>query len=330
MNSTPARGRPFMLVALLICLAGAQSHLVATEPEALRGNVFDVSETRSTTGSMGGCRVTITIVGDDLDDVAAIIRARPTKAIDELDRDLLSTNAATEPLSLPTWRYSSLGRPRTGGLNVTLTLRNPSRRAATIKLIEGTLDLYHPTEANGGIVKIAAAEAKPGTAVKNSTLAKYGIEITYLDEQETSETRSTSTASILDSTEEKRRLDAVADEVARRRAIRELAATSQSETTNLPASRATVTTTAPAGKADRVVRTSLQIKDPNHKLIDALWRDANGAPLRARPSYAGTSSPVRSIFFYDVPSADAELIVFISSDESIRTAPFKVENIVLP
>src|SRR5205085_7133098 len=70
-----------------------------------------------------------------------------------------------------------------GALKTDLRLRNPSRNATVIKLLEGEVELFSPSSANGGVLVIKDILKKPGEPVQNPALKKYGIELIYLTKE---------------------------------------------------------------------------------------------------------------------------------------------------
>jgi hypothetical protein len=345
MPTTPATFRGVYLFAL-ITMSAATSQAVA-DGDLLHGNPSSVEDTRSTFGSTGGCRISVTLVGDNLDSARGVLRTRITRAIDDLDRDLLPV--ASLGADAATARFGWSARLRDGPIMTSFSLRNPSRHATLIKVIEGEVDVFSPNEANEGTVLIADPLAHPGVSFKSPVLEKYGIEIAYVSEEKAAELNRASagqphgasdTFFALDPIDEQRRLDAVAAEVARRRAARELDAAglspastpiippNDSASSMLPPSRATLsTTTSSVGKVSRV---SFQVKDPKHKVIDLVWRDASGKPLRGAGVARYSSDQVRSMILAEPPPRDAQLVIFVASEGAVQTRPFKVETVALP
>ncbi len=327
-------------VALAQCPRGLRAAETTPQPSELRANVISIEDNRASGGRGSSCRVMVNFVGDEVADADGVLSGRVTKALDDLDRDLVVPEAVQpergvrQSLSI-TERWMT-GRPQP---IATLALRNPSRRAATIKVIEGVADLFRPTEANEGLVIVPEPLAHRGVAIKNATLEKYGIELTCLTDEKAAELRRVSGVVANPTREdERRRLEAVAAEVARRRALREqgLAATGMQMVpapATLPPSEAKVTTTEdPAARAhQRVAPTvsfSFQIKDPQHKLVDFRCCDADGNTLGS-PRY-GLWNGWTTLVFAKAPPADAHLVVYVAAPGAIETHRFKVENIALP
>ena len=72
------------------------------------------------------------------------------------------------------------GGPRMQALRTQFRLRSPSRQSGTIKLIEGEIDLFSPTSANGGKLTLPGFTSRASEPIQHPTLKKLGIEAVYL------------------------------------------------------------------------------------------------------------------------------------------------------
>lgn len=172
----------------------------------------DVAEIRGTSSS-GECWVYLNLTGDAAADAHSVHRVRVSVAQDELGRDLIkpaepSSNAAPQPgwvvpsaadeqrrleaVAAEVARRRALREAATGtgpsAASMTaairpsrpmIVLRNPSRHSPTIKLVEGEIDLFTPTEANGGIVRLTDPAAHPGEPAKSAALEAQQIQVVY-------------------------------------------------------------------------------------------------------------------------------------------------------
>jgi hypothetical protein len=344
MKTIPVRS--VILVCAVIATLNSRGENASTPPEPLRANATNVEDRRVSDRSfaLAGCRVTLTLLGDDLDRQGDILRATPTVATDDLGRDLLpeSTTANQPGTGL---RYSLADGNRPGPLSATITLRNPSRRAMSIKTLEANIVLYHPTEANGGVIKLPGVVSQQGEVLKSEALNTYGIELTYLSDQNARElmrSRRVDVLSLSSAEGDQRRFEAVAAEVSRRRAIRErAAATGQIEsplpdattTTNLPVAPPPRPTTSPSAATNspaRGTQIAFEVKDPRHKFIAFAWRDAAGQPLKVVPGPTYGMGSLQTMIATEPLPADAQLFVYVASDEAVREHLLKVEGIALP
>jgi hypothetical protein len=128
-----------MFVAFCALSVVAASVRAENSTPTLRANVDQVDDDRTTTGSRTSCRLTLTLLGDATTDFTGWLRIRLLKATDDLDRDLVPKSNSTYD------RYASafLRVPSMPNLPLhgSVRLKNPSRRAETIKLIEAVAEL---------------------------------------------------------------------------------------------------------------------------------------------------------------------------------------------
>lgn len=110
-----------------------------------RVNVSKVSESRSTEDSYFGNRteIGITVSGDEVRRHKFVRVSKITKATDDQDFDLIGEKDFTD--------YAEI---EGNSASLTMYLLNASRKAETIKEVTGSLTLFAPTEANGGIIKV--------------------------------------------------------------------------------------------------------------------------------------------------------------------------------
>ena len=110
-----------------------------------RVNVTKVSESRSTEDSYFGNRteIGISVSGDEVRRHKFVRVSKITKATDDQDFDLIGEKDYTD--------YAEI---EGNSASLTMYLLNASRKAETIKEVTGSLTLFAPTEANGGIIKV--------------------------------------------------------------------------------------------------------------------------------------------------------------------------------
>jgi len=72
----------------------------------------------------------------------------------------------------------------------------------------------------------------------------------------------------------------------------------------------------------------LYVKDPQKRVLGLKFVDGAGNALKSRQSWS--SNEFRSTDFEAAPPADAQLIIQLATPESVKSYPFKVENIPLP
>ena len=145
--------------------------LVSFPVLAQRVSVSKISESRSTEDSYFGNRteIGITVSGDEVRRHKFVRISQITKAVDDQDFDLIGEKNSTE--------YAAI---EGNAATLTLNLQNASRKAETIKEITGTLSLFAPTEANGGIIKVK----NMGTQTNKDLVPKdKDLDIVYLTKE---------------------------------------------------------------------------------------------------------------------------------------------------
>lgn len=134
-------------------------------------------------GALSNCVVQLAFSGNALNPYMGILGTRVTRAVDDLGTDLrfdpprpagwgVGGDASLSPLR--GWFDSNARRQRLSAV----TLRAAPRTARTIKILEGALDLYSPTLANGGVVICTNFCATPGILFSNAALAQLQVRLT--------------------------------------------------------------------------------------------------------------------------------------------------------
>jgi hypothetical protein len=271
-----------------------QAQNTAKQPVAIRASVGEVTDNRTTGSFNSECKVELKFTGDAAADASSVRQVHVTRAVDELGRDLTLKEDAN-PFGM-----SGSGR-RTGALKADLKLRNPSRNATVIKLVEGEVELFNPSPANGGILVIKDILRHPAEPVQNPTLKKYGIELMYL----TKESYEAKKKQI-----EQQQKDAAGGAIGE--AFGDLfkgmfGGMMSSDSKN---------------------NAKLYVKDPDKRVVEVEFQDAGGKALKRSSSWS--SGEMRSQDFDAPPPADTQLRIYLATPEATQTFPFKVENIPLP
>jgi hypothetical protein len=136
-----------------------------------RVTVIRIGETRSTGESYYGNRteLDVQISGDEVRRYKFARISAITKAVDDQGFELIGEETSTT--------YEEVS----GNASVaTIKLENASRKAETIKELSGTLSLFSPTEANGGIVKIKEIGSQTN---KNLTPKDKELSVVYLTKE---------------------------------------------------------------------------------------------------------------------------------------------------
>ncbi|MGN6644805.1 MAG: hypothetical protein ACTHKU_17590 [Verrucomicrobiota bacterium] len=266
----------------------------AKQPVTIRATVGDVTDNRTTGVFNSECKVELRFTGDAAADAYSVRQVRVKRAEDELGRDLKPKDNDGSVGS------SNSGR-RSGALKTEVTLRNPSRNAAVIKLIEGEVEFFNPTAANGGVLVIKDILKQPAEPIQNPALKKYGVELIYLT-KESYEAKKKQ----LEEQQKSNTGGAIGE------AFGDLFKGMFSGMMG----------------SDSKNSVKLYIKDPDKRVVEVEFQDANGKALKRRGSWS--SNEMRSQDLDAPPPADTQLMISLATPEATQTFPFKVENIPLP
>src|SRR2546423_12866082 len=151
-------------------------HAQEAPKQTIRVSVGNVTDNRTTGSFFSECKLELKITGDAATDAATVRQVRVKKAVDELGRDLTREDNRDSSSS-----FSS--NQRNGVLKTDLRLRNPSRNASIIKLVDGEVELFTPSAANGGVLTVKDILKHPVEPVQSEALKKYGVELMYLTKE---------------------------------------------------------------------------------------------------------------------------------------------------
>ena len=266
----------------------------ARQPVAIKASVGDVTDNRTTGAFNSECKLELKFTGDAAADASSVRQVRVKQAVDELGRDLTRTSDP-DPFG-----FSSSGRS-SGALKAELKLRNPSRNATVIKLVEGEVELFSPTPANGGILTIKDILKHPAEPVQNPILKKYGIELMYLTKESYE---------------------------AKKKQIEQQPKNNAGGAIGEAFGDLFKGMFGGMMSSDSKNSVKLYVKDTGKRVVDVEFQDANGKPLKRRSSWS--SNEMRQMEFDTPPPADTQLLIYLATPEAIRTFPFRIENIALP
>ena len=265
----------------------------AQSPSAppIQVNVGDVTDNR-TTSPFSECKVQLKFTGDAAADAQSVRRVQLTEATDSTGRDLIPKKDDDMSSHFMGFGQSS------GALSTEVKLRNPSRNAAAIKVLKGQVELFNPTEANGGLLTIAGVLQHPAEPVQNRALAKYHIQLMYLT---------------------KAAYDAKKKEME----------SQQNGSQQLDEAFGQLFKGMFGGMvSDSKDSIQLYINDPDKRIIEVKFVDGQGNPLKSNQSWS--TDNFRSTDFESPPPPDTQLKIQLATPESLKTYSFQVENIALP
>jgi hypothetical protein len=287
-NSLPA----LIAFSLALLVFSASTRAADKSPTPLRVSAGEITDTRTTGAFASECKVELRFVGDAADDAQRVSAVRITKAEDDLGRDLRKKEALEFP-----------GPERQSGvLKTEVKLRNPSRNATVIRILEGEVDLFSPTEANGGIHVLQEALKKPGEPIRDPVLAQLGLQIMYLTRE----------------SYEAKKKELEAEQSKSERAGEKFGEAFADLFKGMFS----------GWFAEMKDAVTFYIHDPQKRLVDLELLDGSGKPLKTQGRM--TSGAFRKIYVATPAPPDTQVRLFLATPEAVKTYPFKLENIPLP
>jgi hypothetical protein len=259
----------------------------------VRVSIQNISESRNSSNTAVGGGTTsigLSLSGEGLPAISVLRQANVTKALDDQDRVYPAGRGGTFTFSAMSLS-NSLGRGARGGLTANAQLGAAPRSVTAIKLLEGTLDLVVPTEANGGIIRIPGIKLHSGR-LEHPELTKRGIAVVFATDQESYDEAVNLRATIF-------------------RGTIGGAPVIPDGKTNF-----TLYYQDPSGAAMGAL-----LQDGKGAALPT--RSANGS------SSSGNWAMMNLTLDAGLPD-DAQLVVFVATPESIKKVPFRFENVPLP
>ena len=290
---------PLIRTSFALLLALPLAGLAQTAPKAptaIQASVGDVTDSRTTSAFNSECKVELRFTGDAAADAGTVRQVRLIEATDEVGRDIVPKADDNSSMNFFGNNHSS------GTLTTEVKLRNPSRNATIIKIIKGEVELFSPTEANGGVQIIKDILAHPAEPVQNPALSKYGIQVMYLTKE----------------SYEAKKKELEAKDSAGDAAGQKLGEAFGSMFSGMFGGM--------MSNAKNSI--TLYVKDPDKRVISLKFTDAQGKPLKTSQSWS--ANEFRNTGLDAVPPADTRLVIQLATPESLKTCPFQVENIPLP
>lgn len=325
---------PLFAVFLVPSLYSADS----PNPTGVGVMVSDIIDTRVTGFTPAECRLILRLSGDQIADGQRVYRIHVTKAFDDLGRDLVipadstSSSSYSPRFSNPVeelWRLEAVAAevarrrvireaasgtsslpasPSSGSparplpslpVRPSISLRNPSRQSASIKQIEGDVELFAPTVANGGILSVTGIWKHPGVFVKNDALATSGVRIMYLTPESYEANRTQDTGKAVER--------------------------------GSPWRREFAAQFAQYLKTHSSLNTLFFVDDPKRQLMDLELQTPDGKRIDGGEEWTGIPELRVVVFSAAKPlPVDTRLLIRIAAPGAITAYPFKLENIPLP
>ncbi len=280
-------------------LARASNHAAAAQRGApdVRVMVGDVTDKRTTGQFFAECEVQLKIIGDAVADSLGIRAIRVRSAVDETGRDLMKEQEESSSLD-------SISSEQKSSLEKTIKLKNPARSAKFIRSLEGDVELFQPTPANGGVVIERRFMARPNQPVVSAALKKWKVELTYFTKE--------------------------GFEAKKKEFEQQKEAEKSDAGEKFGKALAEVFGSIFGGMAeDDADSLRFVISDPDGRVAGLAFRDAKGKLIETKGR--SRSGPLSTYNLEGgLPPDDTQLVIYLATPESIKVVPFKAENIPLP
>ncbi len=260
-----------------------------------------VKDTRSTESFFGGCEVEIKIMGRRVGEAYGILGVRVSYAVDDKGTILLDRKQQGSR------GFFSRNHQQSSTMTHTIKLKNPARFAHDIQMIKGEVELFLPTEANGGRVPAGVFMNAAGRPIAQDRLAAQGVTLTYVTKE---------------LFEQKKKEEM---ERAKREAGKQMDQLGQQ-----------------MGEAFMKMfeglfggmmvddKNSLRfwVQDPRKKVVALEFLDARGQPLDS--TSRTTLGELRVYGFKTLPPPDTQVVVYLAMEEAVLRVPFTLRDIPLP
>jgi len=269
----------------------------------VRIQLGDVKDSRTTGMFFAKLEIELKLMGDDLDGAKGL-RCTVTNAVDDTGRNLLKE-------AKKDWRCSEIYDNNPNQAVVRVELKNPSRKAATVKELSGVIDVFRPSKDPASIVMVKNVVGTPKIAVSHPSLSAAQIQMTVLS---------------------KAQYDA--DVEAEKKAAE---AKTKGETTSASAKIGNAMADG-MGKAlagmfgggmmggkNSVI---MRINDPQSKLVKVEFLDADGKAIRGNGR--SWSGDIHCYDFSEPLPQGAQLRINVATPKSMVKVPLMLKEIFLP
>jgi len=254
---------------------------------------------RRTSGSFSQLMITIELPGVKSSEVAAS-RVLVSSAVDDSGQNLIDPQAQTPTLD-PNSRGMFGGQD--DPVSVSVTLKNPARKATAVKQVSGDIELYMPSKDPNSIAEIPKFTSTYGKPLTHKALKANGVEIMAMNE------------TLLAA--ERKRLGDV-----KRKELKDNGY--DDETLNSVLSSYMESLLKP-DEGDVLLR----VKDPNKRIQEMAYIDAKGETKRAMMREEDTGFTTLSTWG-EKPQPDWKLRVSMKTAKNIVRYPFSLTNVPLP
>jgi hypothetical protein len=253
----------------------------------------DITDKRGSGTFFNECTVQIKFSGDTAATASSVREVKIAKAIDDTGRDLKKDKEHSSGFG----DMDNSGQPV---LKKEVTLKNPSRNAHVIKVIEGEASFFSPTEENGGKTIIKDVLTHPGEPLDVPALKQLKMQVTYLTKES------------VEAAKQKKKANATAGD----KLGEGLAQAFQGMFSGF------------GGSSMEKGAVDLQIVDPDSRLVKVAFLDANGKTIDSQGHMS--SGEFHHYGLKAAPAAGTQMVLYVATPGALVTVPFKLENVPLP
>jgi hypothetical protein len=268
----------------------------------------DVEDSRRTDGFFNRLKVELKITGAALAGARGV-RVSVDKAVDDTGKNLIDEKEQDRDFK----------EVDSAEAEVTIELKNPERRAASVREISGTVEVFAPQKDPKSILLVPGFQKTAGTPLQFPALKAAGIEVTFWT-KEIFEARKKA---------EEERLKKELEEKTKR------AESSQNPDDIVSALAEGLsqifggfTSSFASMEANDI---AFNVKDPGSKLISIQFEDAQGKKIDHNGRMTIGSDPRTVIYNFEQKlPANARIRLFVLTPASVVKAPFNLTGVALP
>ncbi len=260
---------------------------------AINIQVGDVKDSRTTGQFFAGFEIDLKLIGDEIGDAKAI-RTSIVSAVDSTGRDLIDPSKIEKD-------FKEVGSYGASDNKVTVNLKNPSRKAETLKELKGQIELFVPKNDPQSTVVLRGFKQHSGKVIDSPALKSSGIELAFYDSQQAEE-------------QQKKEAEAKAAEMRKQGMDESMIKMASGFMGGFG-----------GGDGNSV---TLKIKDPGKKLVGIEFQTSAGQKISSNSSMSSGETIVK--YFNEPIPADGQVSIFVASDKALVKVPVELANVALP
>lgn len=255
----------------------------------------DVKDTRTTGQFFAGLDVELKLSGDTLED-AKSMKLTIESATDDTGRNLIDSGKMRDGFEA----IGSYGQKNM----VTLKLKNPARKAATVKEITGSIELFVPKQDPGSSAVIESFQAKTNAPFEAPGLQKANVKVIVWN---------------------KAQFDAI-------RAKKKESQSAKSLGGALSEAFGEALGGLFGFGALNDNDFAMQVEDADSKVVEIEFQDAAGKKIETNGRSSTTQNKVQTIVynFRNKMPENAKLVVYLSSPKALLKVPLALKDVPLP